>query len=116
MAVNRVCQREIVEVPFILPDGAILPHPALVISRDELQEDEDGMFYAVLISTKQHFSDYVIKIENEWLNRPLAKQSFVVTHIVNMFNVEDIMGRRNCFIKQRYFHNVIDAIRKNIIG
>lgn len=37
MAVTRVRQREIVEVPILLPDGQILPHPALVISCDELQ-------------------------------------------------------------------------------
>ena len=54
MAVAQVHQREIVEVPFTLPDGQILPHPALVISCDELQDIEPGMFYAVLISTKNH--------------------------------------------------------------
>lgn len=40
MAVAQVYQREIVEVPFILPDGKVLPHPALVISCDELQNVE----------------------------------------------------------------------------
>ena len=35
MAVARVEQREIVEVPFVMPDGQVLPHPALVLSRDE---------------------------------------------------------------------------------
>ena len=30
MAVTRVNQGEIVEVPFELPDGSILPHPALI--------------------------------------------------------------------------------------
>ena len=32
MAVTRVNQGEIVEVPFELPDGSIWPHPALVLS------------------------------------------------------------------------------------
>ena len=54
MAITNVEQREIVEIPFTMPDGSILPHPALVISRNELQVDEDGMFYAVLISTKNY--------------------------------------------------------------
>ena len=48
MVVSSVEQREIVEVPFIMPDGSILPHPALVISRNELQEDEDGMAYSTI--------------------------------------------------------------------
>jgi hypothetical protein len=30
MAVNNVYQREIVEVPFVFPDGKVLPHPAFV--------------------------------------------------------------------------------------
>ena len=52
MAVNRVSQREIVEVPYQLPDGTVKPHMALVLSTDKLQDAEDGMFYAVLISSK----------------------------------------------------------------
>ena len=48
MAVNKVSQREIVEVPYQLPDGLIKPHMALVLSTDKLQQAEDGMFYAVL--------------------------------------------------------------------
>lgn len=45
MAVTRVNQGEIVEVPFELLDGSILPHPALVISNEYLQDYEDGLFY-----------------------------------------------------------------------
>lgn len=116
MAVTRVEQREIVEVPFVMPDGQVLPHPALVISRDELQEDEDGMFYAVLISSKNHIPEYTIPIQNEWLNKPLGKQSYFITHLVNMFNVTDVMGRNNRFIKKMYFDRVIDTIIDNIIG
>ena len=52
MAVNIVSQREIIEVPYQLPDGSIKPHMALVLSTQRLQDAEDGMFYAVLISSK----------------------------------------------------------------
>ena len=34
MVVTRVNQGEIIEVPFELPDGSILPHPALVCQRN----------------------------------------------------------------------------------
>ena len=40
----KVRQREIVEVPFTMPDGRILVHPGLVVSSDELQEVEDGKY------------------------------------------------------------------------
>ena len=116
MAVSRVEQREIVEIPFVMPGGIVLPHPALVISRGELQEDEDGMFYAVLISSKNHFPEYTIPIQNEWLNKPMGKQSYFITHLVNMFTVEDVMNRNNRFIKKEYFDKVIDRIIDNIIG
>lgn len=115
MAIGRVHQREIVEVPFILPDGQILPHPALVISCDELQDIEPGMFYAVLISTKNHFPELTIPIKSEWLSMPLPLQSFFVTHIVNSFNVDDVFSHRNCFLRQPYFDDVVNRIVANII-
>ena len=49
-------QRDIVEVSFLFPDGTFKPHPAIIVSNDQLQEDEDGMFYLVLITS------------NDWLN------------------------------------------------
>lgn len=48
MAVTRVNQGEIVEVPFELPDGSILPHPALVLSNQYLQDYEDGLFCRIV--------------------------------------------------------------------
>ena len=62
MAVNRVSQREIVEVPYQLPDGTIKPHMALVLSTDKLQDAEDGMFYAVLISSKNLNPEFTMEI------------------------------------------------------
>lgn len=97
MAVAQVHQREIVEVPFSLPDGKILPHPALVISCDDLQSIEPGMFYAVLISTKNHHPELTIPIQKEWLSSPLTQQSYFVTHIVSQFNCDDVIARHNCF-------------------
>ena len=49
-------QRDIVEVSFLFPDGTFKPHPAIIVSNDGLQEDEDGMFYLVLITS------------NDWIN------------------------------------------------
>ena len=116
MALMNVEQREIVEVPFLMPDGSILPHPALVISKNELQQDEEGMFYAVLVSTKNYHPEYTIRIENEWLNKPMGRQSYFITHLVNMFNVDDVIRRNNTFIKRYYFELVIDKVIDNIIG
>lgn len=74
------------------------------------------MFYAVLISTKNHHPEYTVKIEDEWLNKPLGKQSYFVTHIINLFNVNDVMRRNNAFVKKIYFDRLIDIIIANVIG
>ena len=112
---NQVYQREIVEVPFVFPDGTILSHPALVVSCDELQTVEPGLYYAVLISTKNHIPDLTIPIKNEWLSTPLPKESFFVTHIINPFNVKDIVSHFNCFLLKPYFDDVVDKVISNII-
>lgn len=115
MAVNQVCQREIVEVPFALPDGKTLPHPALVISCDDLQNVELGLFYAVLVSSKNINPDLTIPIRSEWLSSPLPKASYFVTHIVNPFNVDEVISRHNCFLRQPYFDQVVDKVIANIV-
>ena len=115
MAVNHVYQREIVEVPFVLPDGKVLPHPALVISYDDIQDLESGLFYAVLVSSKNIIPELTISIQSEWLSSPLPKASCFVTHIVNPFNVVDVVSRHNCFLRQPYFDQVVDKIIANIV-
>lgn len=112
----RVHQREIVEVAYPMPDGSTLVYPALIISRDEIQDYEDGLFYAVLISSKNHYPELTIPIKNEWLQKPLSKNSYFVTHIIAPFTVEQVMNRYNNFIKSAYFDSLIDSIIANVIG
>ena len=109
-----VHQREIVEVPFEMPDGRILTHMALVLSADDIQNYEGGLFYAVLISSKNHFPELTIPIQNVWLNKPLSKQSFFVTHIVKDFNVSEVINRYNNFIKADVFPSLVKRIVENI--
>lgn len=112
---NQVYQREIVEVPFVFPDGRILSHPALVVSCEDLQSVEPGLFYAILISSKNHIPELTIPIKSEWLSVPLPKESFFVTHIMNPFNVREVVKRFNCFLRKPYFENVVDQVISNII-
>lgn len=115
MAVNNVYQREIVEVPFVLPDGKVQAHPALVISCDELQTIEPGLSYAVLVSSKNIIPELTIPIKSEWLSSPLPKASYFVTHIVNSFNVDEVVSRHNCFLRLPYFDQVVDKVIANIV-
>ena len=46
----------------------------------------------------------------------MGRQSYFITPLVNMFNVDDVIRRNNAFIKKRFFERVIDKILENIIG
>ena len=107
-------QREIVEVPYQFPDGSIKPHMALVVSSENLQEDEDGMFYAVLISSKNYNPQYTIEIKGDWLMKPLSKQSFFVTHILTFFTEDQVIQRFNNFIRQPYYDKVINKVINSV--
>lgn len=111
MAVSQVRQREIVMVSFNLPSGECLVHPALVLSTDRLDEAEYGMFYAVLISSKNYHEDFTLKIEKEWLiGNDLPKESYFVTHIVSFFNVDEVDKRLNIFVKREPFKKVLGKV------
>ena len=111
MAVSKVSQREIIEVPYQLPDGSIKPHMALVLSTDKLLYAEDGMFYAVLISSKNINPEFTMEIKNEWLNKPFSNKSFFVTHIVTYYRTYEVIQSFNNFVKKEFF----DAIMNKVI-
>ena len=46
----------------------------------------------------------------------MGRQSYFITHLVNMFNVDDVIRRNNVLIKKRYFEKIIDKILEKIIG
>ena len=110
MAVNKVSQREIIEVPYQLPDGSIKPHMALVLSTEKLQLAEDGMFYAVLISSKNLNPEFTMKIQAEWLSKPLSKQSYFVTHIVTYYRTDEVIQSFNNFVKAQYFDAIMNKV------
>lgn len=110
MAVEHVSQREIVEVFYRTPEGDVKEHPALVLSTDRLSDNEDGMFYAVLISTKNHHPEYTLKIEDEWLNHPLGRESYFVTHIVTFFKLKEVIQSKRTFVKGEFFYKVLEKV------
>lgn len=117
MAVTSVHQREIVEVSFRFLDGVERIHPALVISVDDLQIAEEGMFYAVLISSKNIHPEYTIEINSEDIvGGNLDKKSYFVTHFIAYFTLNEIVSRRSQFLKKDKFNDVVNTIIDNIFG
>jgi|GEM_PF-63086 len=107
MAVSKVSQGEIVEVNYLLPSNEFKAHPALVLSSDNLQNNEDGMFYAALISTKQLHPQYIMELKDDWLTTQMPKKSYVVTHIVTFFKINSVIKSYNTSIKKEEFFNKI---------
>jgi len=50
-------QRDVVEINFYHSGFGFKPHPAIIVSNNELNENED-FFYVVLISSKNTFPEY----------------------------------------------------------
>ena len=84
---------------------------ALVLSTKKLQLAEDGMFYAVLISSKNLNPEFTMEIQSEWLSKPLTKRSYFVTHIVTYYRTDEVIQSFNNFVKAQYF----DAIMNKVI-
>ena len=76
-------QRDIVEVNFLFPDGTFKPHPAIIVSNDVLQEDEDGLLYLVLISSNDTINpQYSYPLTDEMLiDHSFEKPSLVKCQI-----------------------------------
>lgn len=118
MAVRSVRQREIVDLNFYFPtENTFKPHPAVVVSSDDLHEAEEGMFYAILISTKNLHPDYTIEIREEDLTgEGLDKESYFVSHILGCFNLSQVFKSLKTYVKPGKFNEVVEASINNIFG
>ena len=108
----RYSQRDIVEINFMFPDGTFKPHPALIVSNDELQETE-GFIYLCLISSKTYHNQYSFPLTDEMLTQPLQKQSFVKCQLL-VGDIERDVIRKISRIKQPFFDAIVEKIKISI--
>ncbi len=85
-------QREIVEVNFLFPDGKTKPHMAIVISNDDLFEEEQ-FFYIAMISSKNYKPHYTFELKNEMLSKPLQCKSYVVCQLIGGYTERDVVRK-----------------------
>ena len=106
-------QRDIVEVSSLFPDGTFKPHPAIIVSNDELQED--GMFYLVLITSNDWLNpQYSYQLTDDMVEGfSFSKPSLVKCQILTG-NIERDVQRRLGSIKQKYFDEIVDKIVESI--
>ncbi len=108
-------QGDIVEVNFLFPDGTTKPHPAIIVSNDTLQEDEFGLVYLVLISSKGNIHpQYSYPLRGDMLiSHSFSKPSFVKCQIIAGYTNRDIVSKLG-HIRQKYLDEIVDRIIQSI--
>ncbi len=105
-------QRDIVEINFLLPTGDFKIHPAIIVSNDELQEDE-GFIYLCMISSKDYNDKYFYKLTDEMTTNKFDKQSYVKCQII-VSDIESGVYRKIGQVKQPYFSEIVEKIKESI--
>ena len=108
----KVNQRDIVEVNFQFPDGKMKPHMAVVVSNDELNEDE-GFFYLAMISSKNYNPQYTFELCDEMLSKPLRLKSYVVCQLISGYTERDVM-KKCSRVNETVFLEIVEKIKKTI--
>lgn len=108
-------QRDIVEVNFQFADGTFKVHPAIIVSNDELQDDEFGLMYLVLITSNALLNpQYAYELSDKMVEGfTFSKPSRVKCQIIAGYVERDIM-RRIGTIKEYYFNEIVDKIIESI--
>jgi len=108
-------QRDIVEVNFLFPDGTYKPHPAIIVSNDVLQEDEEGLLYLVLISSNDKINpQYSYALTDDMLvGHSFDKPSLVKCQIIAGYVERDIY-RKLGSVKDKYFNEIVDKTIESI--
>jgi mRNA-degrading endonuclease toxin of MazEF toxin-antitoxin module len=108
----KVYQRDIVEVNFFFPDGKVKPHMAVVVSNDELNEDE-GFFYLAMISSKNYNPQYTFELKKEMLSKPLILKSYVVCQLISGYTERDVI--KHCSrVNETVFKEIVEKIKQTI--
>ena len=108
----KVNQRDVVEVNFLFPDGKMKPHMAVVVSNDELNEDE-GFFYLAMISSKNYNPQYTFELKDDMLSKPLRVKSYVVCQLISGYTERDVM-KKCSRVNETVFLEIVEKIKKTI--
>ena len=108
----KYSQRDIVEINFLFPDGTFKPHPAIIVSNNELQEKE-GFIYLCMISSQPYNPEYCYELDDEMLVVPMLKKSYVKCHILVGDIERDVISKISR-MKQQYFDEMVDKVIQSI--
>ena len=87
----KIHQRDIVELPFYIPQG-IEHHPAIVLSCDDAILAEDA-FVAAMITSEKFDDEYSFQLIDDMITRPMSKPYREVRlHLVSLFKTSDLIS------------------------
>jgi hypothetical protein len=112
-----ISQRDIIEVPFNLPQGTV-PHPAIVLSTDEAIQEEES-FVAVMLTSEDYNDLYSFPITNSMLTKPMTSaKSQARLHLISFFRNSDVIptSHVNHKIRPEYFKILIGRINEVTFG
>jgi hypothetical protein len=113
----KVRQREIVELPFYLPQG-IQNHPALVLSTDDAIELEEA-FVAVLITSQKLDDEFSFQLIDDMLSKPMGKPYRQLRlHLVSLFRISDVISnaQQRTKVKPDDFEIIVRQISATAFG
>ena len=104
---------EIIEVNFPLPGGELQPHPVVVISNNDINDNEDA-FICVMCSSSTVDDDYTFWLSNDMLSNPTLLRTQVRCHLIALADNNDVLNRRSR-LNQTHFENLINKICADVL-
>lgn len=112
-----ISQRDIVEVPFNLPQG-VKPHPVIVLSNDEAIRDEEA-FIGLMMTTEKTNDLYTFEITSAMLLKKLqAPYSEARLHLISFFRTKEVVptSHFNNKIKPEFFKELVKQVNRITFG
>lgn len=107
-------QGEIVEVNVYLPNGGFKPHPAIVISNNNVFFYESA-FIIVMISGTKVNDVFSYHLSEKMLTQKPKKESQVRCHLINLVTDKDVI-RKYGRIKTLYLSEIIKKIKSDVLN
>jgi mRNA-degrading endonuclease toxin of MazEF toxin-antitoxin module len=112
-----ISQRDIVEIPFNLPQG-VKHHPAIVLSNNEAIQDEEA-FVALMMTTEKSNDLYTFEITSDMLSKKLhVPYCEARLHLISFFRTKEVVANShyNNKIKPEFFQEMIKQINRITFG
>ena len=112
-----ISQRDIIEVPFNLPQG-IIHHPAIVLSNNDAIREEEA-FIALMLTTEKANDLYTFEITSDMVSKKLhVPYCEARLHLISFFRTKETVpnSHYNNKIKQEFFEELIKQVNRITFG